>query len=205
MSNTVQQLDPGITRQQWLARVTDELRARFNTVGYTVPAEVRASIGFASTGLRSRRIGECWASEASSDAHAEIFLVPTLADPAAIVATLAHELVHATVGIKANHGPVFRKCAVAIGLTGKMTATVAGDEFKRYIAEMLVRVGEYPAGNLNAMTNGQKKQTTRLLKAVCEDCGYTVRVTRKWVEDAGAPHCPGHGAMSVDMGEGGDD
>jgi hypothetical protein len=36
------------------------------------------------------------------------------------------------------------------------------------------------------------------LKAECGDCGYTVRVTRKWVDDAGAPHCPKHGAMQVD-------
>jgi hypothetical protein len=36
------------------------------------------------------------------------------------------------------------------------------------------------------------------LKAESGDCGYTVRVTRKWVDDAGAPHCPKHGAMQVD-------
>lgn len=38
------------------------------------------------------------------------------------------------------------------------------------------------------------KQTTRLLKCQCDICGYTVRVTRKWL-DIGAPHCPDHGAM----------
>jgi hypothetical protein len=42
------------------------------------------------------------------------------------------------------------------------------------------------------------KQKARLLKAECGDCGYTVRVTRKWVDEAGAPHCPAHGAMPVD-------
>lgn len=58
---------------------------------------------------------------------------------------------------------------------------------------------EAPVNNL------PPKQTTRLLKAACahqdegEDaCGYTVRVTRKWVDQLGAPHCPVHGAMEVE-------
>jgi hypothetical protein len=44
-----------------------------------------------------------------------------------------------------------------------------------------------------------KKQGTRLLKAECGSCGYTVRVTLKWVTEAGPPHCPKHGAMAVDL------
>ncbi len=31
---------------------------------------------------------------------------------------------------------------------------------------------------------------TRMLKACCGDCAYTVRVTRKWLDEAGAPLCP---------------
>lgn len=42
-----------------------------------------------------------------------------------------------------------------------------------------------------------KTQTTRLKKAACTECGYTVRVTTKWLE-VGPPHCPAHGAMAVD-------
>ena len=39
--------------------------------------------------------------------------------------------------------------------------------------------------------NGDKKpQSTRLLKAECGECGYTVRVTKKWLEAKGAPICP---------------
>lgn len=26
-------------------------------------------------------------------------------------------------------------------------------------------------------------------------CAYTVRLTRKWLEDVGPPHCPDHGEM----------
>src|SRR5581483_1372396 len=93
--------DPGIARQAWLQRVTDELRGLFASVGYVVPDEVRVAIGFPSAGLRGRAIGECWSALASTDKHNEIFLIPTLDEPARIVDVLAHELVHATVGLEA--------------------------------------------------------------------------------------------------------
>ena len=56
--------------------------------------------------------------------------------------------------------------------------------------------GDAPAAN-----NRPPKQSTRLLKATClecdketgADCGYTARITRKWVGKLGAPHCPAHG------------
>jgi hypothetical protein len=34
-----------------------------------------------------------------------------------------------------------------------------------------------------------KKQSTRMVKCECPDCGYIVRTTRKWLEE-GAPICP---------------
>lgn len=46
-----------------------------------------------------------------------------------------------------------------------------------------------------------KKQTTRLLKVICKECGYPARVTKKWIDEVGAPHCPQHGQMVVEGGE----
>lgn len=58
------------------------------------------------------------------------------------------------------------------------------------------------------VNNLPKKQSTRLLKAACmapsddgqdgDCCGYTVRITRKWVEALGAPCCPAHGQMEME-------
>lgn len=63
-------------------------------------------------------------------------------------------------------------------------------------------------GDGEPINNRPPKQSTRLIKATCcadagegERCGYTVRVTRKWVDQLGAPHCPVHGAMEIE-GEG---
>lgn len=46
-----------------------------------------------------------------------------------------------------------------------------------------------------------QKQTTRLLKAVCPKCSYTIRLTRKWMEK-GLPLCPVDGeAFVLDLKE----
>ena len=38
-----------------------------------------------------------------------------------------------------------------------------------------------------------KKQSTRMLKAECPECGYTIRLSKKWA-DVGLPNCPTDGA-----------
>jgi hypothetical protein len=178
---------PSLERHQWLEAVVDALRSKFSAAGYTIPAEVRVSIGWPKKGGGcGKRIGECWATAASSDKHAEIFVSPELASGARISDVLAHELAHATVGCEVGHKAEFRACALAIGLTGKMTATTATPEFSKWADSLFKRIGPYPGGSLT----DSKKQTTRLQKCACEYCGYTVRVTRKWLDAAGPPICP---------------
>jgi len=41
-----------------------------------------------------------------------------------------------------------------------------------------------------------KKQTTRMIKAECPSCGYTARISQKWV-DVGLPTCPCGDTLSV--------
>ena len=188
-----------LTREQWLSQATEELRALFKQHGDTIPTQVRSSCGFPSKSAlasKNRRIGECWSSAASADSHAEIFISPTISDSARVLDILAHELIHA-VHPGDGHGKKFGKTARAIGLEGKMTATVAGPQFTAWAEPVLARLGAYPHADL-VPSNAQKKQTTRMLKCVCADCGYTVRVAGKWLADMGAPHCPEHGEMSTE-------
>lgn len=183
---------PSIRRQMWIEAGAEALRERFASVGYTVPKNVRVSIGWpkGSHG-KGRAIGQCWGADASSDKHFEVFVSPELGEKAAsiqILGVIAHEFAHATVGIAAGHKKPFALCATAVGLTGKMTATTESPEFIDWAKGVVKKLGEYPAGRLSFA--GRKKQSTRLLKCECEECGYNVRVTRKWVESAGAPLCP---------------
>jgi hypothetical protein len=102
---------------------------------------------------------------------------------------LAHELVHATVGAGHGHGPVFKRCALAIGLLGPMRATSPSSEFTAWAEKLFKRIGPYPSGFLT----DTPKQGARLLKCECNKCGYLVRITRKWIVLAGPPICPTDG------------
>jgi hypothetical protein len=177
---------PSLARQQWVERATEALRERFAAAGYTTPQRIRISIGWPKRSATCGAIGECWATENSSDQHNELFVSPELTEGARIIDVLAHELVHATVGTAAGHGKPFRDCALKIGLVGPMRATTAGPEFTAWAETVMQRIGAYPAGYLT----DSPKQRTRQLKCQCSVCGYLARVTRKWLDAAGPPICP---------------
>ena len=179
---------PSETRQHWLEDATRDLRKHFGKCGFDVPENLRVSIGWPKGSRGGRKaIGQCWAATVCSDKHFEIFVSPGLRDSATIFGVLAHELVHATVGLEHGHKSPFKQCALAIGLEGKMTATTNGPEMQERAVAYIERAGEYPAGAIDAA--GQKKQSTRLIKCECPACGYVVRVAQKWL-DTGLPICP---------------
>ena len=105
---------------------------------------------------------------------------------------LGHELIHAAVGPKVGHKGIFRTLATDLGLIGKMTATVGGEKYIALVAPFLEQLGPYPHGELDAKAGPVKPQTTRLIKVQCPMCEYTARITRKWLDDPGAPFCPTH-------------
>lgn len=186
------------TREEWLSFVTQELRPAFAKAGVPVPKEVRFAIGFTSHGYRGKAIGECWDSKASGDKHAEIFIKPTEHKPERVAGILAHELVHASVGVKHGHKAPFKKACNALGFEGPMRSALPSEAMMTAIVRpVLKRAGKLPHSALSAMRGPTKKAGTRLLKAECPTCGYVVRVTKKWLEAGGAPFCgtKAHGRM----------
>lgn len=79
---------------------------------------------------------------------------------------VAGVLAHELVHATGRHGHrgPFAKLARPIGLEGKMTATSEGEAFKQAVAPILEAA-----------------------------CPYTVRITRKWLDEVGPPDCPEHG------------
>lgn len=182
------------TREQWLERALTALRPWFKAKAkLAIPRKVKATCGFPSKlalSQKKQRIGECWSDKASAGKVFEIFISPCLDKPLEVLETLAHEAAHATVGLKEKHNATFKRCAVAIGLEGPMTATTGGDVFKQFAKKALPKLGRYPHARLKVSSSTEKKQSTRLLKCECDECGYTVRVTSVWIDLAGAPICP---------------
>lgn len=207
-----------VSTESWLKALIDGLRPVYAAAGLTIPEKIRGAIAFTSRGkpggekLRSGRgmwPAECWPAAASTDGFVEIFIRADVADPLEIACILAHELIHACLP-GAKHGKAFRDAALRLGLEGQMRTALPGAAFRARLNEMIAACGPLPRDRLNfdrvtlagiEIDDRPKKQTTRLLKAECgaPACGYTVRVTARWVVDLGPPHCPKHGAMNVDL------
>lgn len=160
------------TREQWLEAAIGELQPVFAEVGKdALAARVRPSVGFPK-GAR-KAIGQCFDGTASADERPHVFISPVLVEPVTVLATLAHELVHAIEGCKAGHRGPFAKTAKAIGLEGKMTATVAGDALRAKLTAISETLGEYPHAAL--IPAEKKKAGSRLRLWICA-CDEPVKV-----------------------------
>lgn len=214
-------------RETWLNQMAALMAPRFEELGYKLPS-FRVSIGFPSSGKNGKANAEVWSDSASGDGHHEIFIRPDYDDPVEVSALLAHELTHTAVGFSQGHSGNFAKVAMTIGLKRPMTSTTPGPAFAEWVSPFIEQLGALPHAKLTWRTGGvviggikvrairkaieegldgpgiyttaPPKQTTRLVKAVCGECGYTVRVTQKWLE-VGPPHCPVHGAMGSEGGD----
>lgn len=192
-----------MTREEWLTKAIHLCTAhKFKKAGYTVP-NVRVSVGLPHGRGSKKAIGQHWHPAASDDKVGSIFISPTISDTVEVLATLVHELVHASVGNEAKHGKTFRKCAEAVGLEGKMRATVPGEQLKEYFHEKLIkRLGTYPHSRLNLNDSPIKKQTTRMVKMECVPCDYKCRASLTKILDLGAVYCPGcMNQMEVELPE----
>ena len=178
-------------REDWLNAAVSELRPFFSAVGKPLPANVRVTCGFPSNAKRSGAIGECWADTASADKTFEVLISPVLDDPTKVFEVLVHELCHATAGAM-NHGVNFQKVANLMHLAPSPTkagwkATGQAATFAAQYGDIIKSLDAYPHAALSMTT--KKTQGTRMLKAVCPSCGYTVRLTSKWAA-LGLPSCP---------------
>jgi len=211
---------PARTREEWLREAIRRLRPVFGAVGVEIPKDVRISIGFGPTGARQENaviLGVTCARVLSESGVNEIFISPENATAPSMLATVAHELIHAWDDNVSGHKGEFRRVAQAIGLEGRMTHSAPGPAFEAELVLIAEEMGPYPGSKMNLsggrptvnipagpngsgpkITSGPKTQTTRMVKRSCQhdpeaECfGYSVRTTAKWLE-IGNPQCPsGH-------------
>jgi hypothetical protein len=185
------------TREEWLNACADLILEKHREVfeihfgqdGIDHLEHLKVSTGFPSTGGLGKVIGQCWKSAAAEDATTHhIFINPRLTDVVEVVATLAHEMVHAADDGEHKHRGPFVKAVQDMGLEGKATATFAGAGFADWARGLDTKIGTYPHTGLVPIAQ-EKKQTTRMLKLEADCCGYVVRTTKKWIE-IGLPSCP---------------
>ena len=191
-------------RESWLNHMTAKyLVPHFQAKGYTIPENIKFSCSFSTKGAFKRKgqkrfvAGQCMSNTDKEGKHRnfEIVIVPNESNSIEVIDTLIHELCHAVVGLNEGHGKVFENCAYAVGLEGKPTSTNATEALKTTIQEWVNEAGEYPHESFQVY---MRKQSTRLHKCACP-CGYTMRISSKWLKIA-TPKCPlGHGKMDHDF------
>lgn len=174
------------TREAWMLDIVAQLLPIYEKHAEGRPPKIRVSIGRTS---KKSYLGECWHAEHSADNTREIFIRPDQDDPHEVAGILAHELVHAFLPKGTKHGKVFKRLGEAVGLEGKPTCMSPGKELKETLRGFVKSAGAFPHAKLN-MLKPDKKQTTRLKKAMCGESGYVVRVTKQWLEMFGPPICP---------------
>lgn len=158
-----------MNREEWLTTMAGELAPLFELAGHPLP-KTRITCGFPSTFRRSKVLGECWPDKASADGTWEILISPTVAESGLVMTVLLGQLC-----LAAKADPI----GMGLDAAGALTDG-------RYF-DLLAEMGDYPHA---AISIGEKPvQTTRMLKAVCPTCGYTVRLTAKWAR-LGLPRCP---------------
>lgn len=179
-------------REQWLTEAVAALAPIVEDEGYKIPP-VHVSVGFPSRGGLSKKrvIGQCWHPSASDDGVPHIFISPLLDDPLDVLSTLLHEVIHAMTPGEGHKGG-FVEIAKKVGFTSPWTSTPMGDDLHPRLDKIASRLGDYPHSKLNPAESPIKKQTTRMLKVECPESGYLVRMTRKWLDEVGAPKCPCH-------------
>lgn len=177
-----------LERQMWIEKAVVHFRQHFQECGWTIPNNVRVSIGIPKGMHGSKKaIGQCWPDTVSFDGHYEIFSSPELSKEVDVLETIAHELIHATVGMAAGHKGLFKLCALDVGFVGPMASTPSGPKMTDAIKRIINSIGYYPAGKIDI--SQRKKKATYLLKCECPSCGYTVRTTARWLAE-GDPICP---------------
>jgi len=186
------------TREGWLLLATTQLAQEiFAPHGYRVP-EVKVSVGYASTGLRSSAIGQCWSRKSAADETNHVFISPSLGTAYEAIDTLTHELVHAVDDCEHKHGKEFKKIALAIGLQGPMRSAGAGPALKKRLESLLARLPPYPHGRLKV--SHHRPVSVPPPKAECEKCGYRVTVPKRFLH-LGPPICPTHMTPMKELGE----
>jgi hypothetical protein len=208
-----------MSREAWLERAIEIFRPRFTEVGLPLPDHIHVSVGFGYGARQESKfiLGQTWARRASEDGVNHVFIGPQEGDPAAMLVTLLHELIHVADDVQSGHRGAFAEAATRLGFNGPMTETPPTTALAAELAVIAAELGAFDHGKLDVelakvpvpvpagegetaeppkIHSGPAKQGTRMIKLVAPDCGYQVRTTRKWIEQ-GAPMCPHGVTMEV--------
>ena len=173
-----------MTREQWLTVAAIRLgRTVVSLTSAETPENVRWSVGIPAKkrGRGARGTGQGFfsihASGESTGGQREVFVSPTLD------------------GERAGAAVLVALCEIAAATGGRASGLTL--ETATPVADAVLRsMPAYPHDAMRDTRTAGGSTGSRLVKASCPGCGYTVRVTRKWIA-VGLPLCPTDGETFV--------
>lgn len=197
-----------INREQWLTQacniiLADIIEPHAITTHPAPTADFKISIGFPRSN-RSKTLAECYVLEASSSHNTnEIFINPTIAEPLPVLEVLVHELIHYWDNCESGHKGFFARVARAVGLEGKLTATIAGHALREQLKESVIAVlPDFPHDAMDLSNERIKRQKNRNLKCECSHCHFTFRASRtqlaRLTEESYCPACDTQNSLVIE-------
>jgi len=176
-------------REEWLNKAAEMMAPDFSGANLTLPEKIYISVGLTQTRCSptsSGSVGVTW-HNASDEGIYHVFISPVLSESIEVLGVLRHELIHCCFDAGVGHRKPFGDACKKLGLVRPWTATSVSEELEEEFKEKYIPVlGEYSQPLFDNTTSA--KPGSRLLKASCR-CGYVVRITRKWADQA-LPDCP---------------
>jgi hypothetical protein len=172
------------TREEWLTMAIDEWNRRiFKGLDSDLDGfMVKVSCGFPPGMRGTKKPFAVLSSKYSTDGSREVFINPKF-DAGPEVAGVVLDAMSKVTGDSLG---AIEDYAIEnnLGATYDVAGIVASE------------LGDYPHAAINLAAI--PKQSTRMHKAKCHQCGYTVRLTSKWLNVA-TPRCPVHDDMDMDV------
>jgi hypothetical protein len=181
-----------------------EVQPIYKLKGYSLPRH-RLTCSWPAkraVSMKGRRIGECHAPTMSKDGTTEIYISPLVHEPLEVSGVVCHELIHAAVGVEAQHKGKFVAACKNLGLTkNKPTSAMPGDRLNDQLKKIIEKLGPYPHAGVELVAREVKRSSSGGIKLVCDACGCNFRLSPKWLGESGIPTCGCGEAMSIQDGK----
>jgi hypothetical protein len=127
--------------------MTDHLCPLIESIGLKLPSRLHIEYDLIEYAReRTKAIGHCLHGDGNRDGNPQIYISPDLNDPVKIAEVILHELLHAALPIRVNHGQPFGQYAKRLGIRmmstdGVTRATAKLDNHFRFLIGL---IGDYP-------------------------------------------------------------
>jgi len=162
-------------REAWLTAALPHLARRFPVL-VDIDDDVRVSCGY---GPRASRRVRLVSVEWDTSGVRQVYVSPLLDSAPEVLAVLAY-------GVTSSRA--VRRSLGFTGACGDSDPVVPSPELCESLEALAAMLDAYPHAHTDPSATASRVQSTRMLKAECEPCGYIVRLSRTQLE-RGAPLC----------------